>query len=86
MPQYYSDPSREADPHALPDLEVFAITDADRVSDLTGPTDENETEYAPGWYYWYAMPGCLPDSDPIGPFPSEADALIAARADAGDQS
>ena len=29
----------------------------------------------PGWYYWYCQPGCLPDSEPIGPFDSEALAL-----------
>jgi hypothetical protein len=26
MSQYYSDPARESDPHALPDLEVFELT------------------------------------------------------------
>lgn len=26
MTQHYSDPSREADPHALPDIEVFELT------------------------------------------------------------
>ena len=26
MSQYYSDPDRESDPHALPDLEVFQLT------------------------------------------------------------
>lgn len=30
--------------------------------------------YEPGWYYWYCQPGCLPDSDPIGPFATEAEA------------
>lgn len=23
-----------------------------------------------GWYWWTCCPGCLPDSDPIGPFTS----------------
>jgi len=23
-----------------------------------------------GWYWWPCFPGCLPDGDPIGPFPS----------------
>lgn len=27
-----------------------------------------------GWWYWYCQPGCLPDSDPIGPFDSEEQA------------
>ena len=36
-----------------------------------------------GWFYWYCLPGCLPDCDPIGPFSSYADALAAAREEAG---
>lgn len=36
-----------------------------------------------GWWYWHCFPGCLPDSDPCGPFPSEEEALKAAREDAG---
>lgn len=70
--QTYSDPSRAADPHALPDVEVFyhrAIDCGD------GPFDEG----GPGWYYWYCFPGCMPDSDPIGPFASAAEAESAAQ-------
>lgn len=26
------------------------------------------------WYWWSCFPGCLPDSDPIGPFGTSADA------------
>jgi hypothetical protein len=35
-----------------------------------------------GWFYWYCMPGCLPDSEPIGVFTTEAEALEHARQDA----
>jgi hypothetical protein len=28
----------------------------------------------PGWYWWCCFPGCLPDSDPIGPFTTESQA------------
>ena len=28
-----------------------------------------------GWYWWPCFPGCLPDSDPVGPFQSENDAI-----------
>ena len=31
------------------------------------------------WYYWYCFPGCLPDSDPIGPFDTEEEAIEDAR-------
>ena len=69
MTQAYSDPSRESDPHALPDLEVFQEYGGVRDCDM------NE----PGWFYWYCFPGCLPDSEPVGPFASEAEAIAAAQ-------
>lgn len=31
------------------------------------------------WWYWYCFPGCLPDSDPVGPFDTEAEALADAQ-------
>ena len=34
-----------------------------------------------GWFYWYCLPGCLPDSSPIGPFDSCNDAVSACRND-----
>jgi hypothetical protein len=37
-----------------------------------------------GWYYWYCLPGCLPDSDPIGPFESWEEAKRAAQENAAD--
>lgn len=33
----------------------------------------------PGWYWWACFPGCLPDSDPMGPFATEAEALADAQ-------
>jgi hypothetical protein len=35
------------------------------------PAEGTGMPYETGWYYWYCQPGCLPDSDPIGPFESE---------------
>lgn len=32
-----------------------------------------------GWFYWFCLPGCLPDSEPMGPFETEAEALSDAR-------
>jgi hypothetical protein len=32
-----------------------------------------------GWYYQFAFPGCLPDSEPAGPYGSEEEAVNAAR-------
>jgi len=74
----YFDPSREELPHSLPDLEVFQVPD-----DYTLEADEEGNPYAPGWYYWACFPGCIPDSDPCGPFETEAAALADARESAG---
>ncbi len=35
-----------------------------------------------GWFYWYCFPGCMPDSDPYGPYDSPDAALADARANA----
>lgn len=32
-----------------------------------------------GWYWWSCFPGCLPASDPHGPFDTEDEALTDAR-------
>jgi hypothetical protein len=71
MTQFYSDPLREVEPNALPDCEVFYIK-GDEVE---------QSDVAPGWYWWSCFPGCLPDCDPIGPFESESDAIADARHD-----
>jgi hypothetical protein len=36
------------------------------------------------WWYWHYFPGCLPDSEPIGPFPTEAEAIADARGEGSD--
>ena len=69
MSQNYSDPSREDDPYALPDIETFQVPE-----DYTPETEDGE-ELPAGWYYWSCFPGCLPDGDPIGPFDTEEEAL-----------
>jgi hypothetical protein len=75
MAQHYSDESREDDTHALPDVETFHVVRGDDIWEGYGLDAE-------GYYYWYCFPGCLPDSDPIGPFDTEADALADARRNA----
>ena len=65
----HSNPIREDEPHALPDVEVFY-------------QGANEASYdGPGWYWWPCHPGCLPDGDPVGPFATEADAVTDVRQD-----
>lgn len=36
-----------------------------------------------GWFWWTCLPGCLPDSDPFGPFESHEEALRDAQTSAG---
>lgn len=68
---FYYDEEREDNYGTLPNVEVFYLSHFE-----ARYTDE---ETAPGWYYWYCFPGCLPDSDPIGPYDTEEEALEAAR-------
>jgi len=107
--QAYSDPSRENDEFALPNLEIFELTaaevaerDEDMVHDymkrrefrLAGFNSRDrgrmldamveEEGIEGGWFYWYCFPGCMPDSEPVGPFKTRDEALQAARADAAE--
>ncbi len=104
MTQAYSNPDRESDEHALPDLEVFELTareaaeqDEDMVYEYTRRHEfrlasmNSKTREAMfdamieaegitgGWFYWFCFPGCLPDSQAIGPFASRKEALADAR-------
>lgn len=33
-------------------------------------------ERAEGWYWWSCFPGCLPDGEPSGPFPTAEGAYL----------
>ena len=37
-----------------------------------------------GWYWWACVPGCLPDSEPQGPYATEAAAEADAKGDLDD--
>ena len=82
--QFYIDPSRAQDTWALPDGEVFWADQGDWGYDDNGErcdpdysecTEENQA----GYYWWNCMPGCLPDSEPSGPFTTEEEAIANAR-------
>lgn len=92
MSQHYSDPEREDDDYALPDVETFyhehakrelCMLNAGHKAELYGEcvVDEDDNCRGTGWYYWYCFPGCLPDSEPNGPFATEQDAIDAFRAE-----
>lgn len=82
MPMHYSNPKRESDPHAIPDVETFYVSPEDARKDTErreSGLPSNGEPFDAGWYWWTCIPGCLPDSDPVGPFKSEDAALADAR-------
>lgn len=105
--QAYSDPRREDEPTALPDIEVFYQDGSDifeggyegrcdscgrhgMLADGFGSEQPlclacAKESYGPGWYWWSCFPGCLPDSEPNGPFETDAEALADAQANAGEE-
>jgi len=92
--QSYSNPKRENDPHALPDVEIFAGTqwschECDNVDTYSIQGKPNGTPLCQvcggcmdgtgGWFWFFCFPGCLPDSEAYGPFKTEASALVDAQ-------
>jgi len=78
--QAYSNPKRASDPHALPDLEIFEVGERGYVDGVesVGPLAGLVWKYEgkqPGYYWWPCFPGCLPDSEPTGPFGTQEEAL-----------
>ena len=80
MTQVYSVPGREKNPHSLPDCEVFYLSQ--NYVDCRSAYGDDDWPVPPGWYWWSCFPGCLPDSDPIGPFASEREAIEDAQSEA----
>lgn len=76
----YTDEEREESTWALPNVEVFYLSEGD-AADFWGQNDLVNADNMPeaGWYFWFCFPGCLPDSDPFGPFATEDAAIEAAR-------
>jgi hypothetical protein len=81
MAQFYLDPSRESEVHVLPDAEVFYMSVGDIQDAGTDSVwyDDDGDWRESGWYWWPCFPGCLPDSDPSGPFDTEELAIADAR-------
>ena len=61
---------------SLRNLEVFKSKYSE-TENKYGETelDLNSNETGPAWFYWFCLPGCMPDSEPFGPFETETDAL-----------
>ena len=108
MTQFYTDETREADAHALPDAEVFwgymlectqcgesefqapdyygTLRDSCEACGESLLSEDNIATIRRGRRYFYAFgfPGCLWDSEPVGPFDTEAEAVEAARESASE--
>lgn len=90
MPHIYSDPSREHDEHALPNIEIYQVTPGEVVNDFELAQNDDGSYYdalgfpadpaeLSGWYWRACFPGCMPDSEANGPFDTEADAIADAQ-------
>ena len=80
MSQIYTDETREDEPYALPNAEVFYVSQMEVNYNLQNIDHADEyTITEAGWYWWSCFPGCLPDSDAIGPFETEQEAIDDAR-------
>lgn len=63
-----------ADPDFIPPgVEVFCRTRKENLSD--GWTDSDGEPLGAGWYWWGCFPGCMPDSEPFGPFATQREAI-----------
>lgn len=83
---HYTDPARETDAYALPNIETFPIDENDLQGDWREYVLErmaDDPSLLPsdmtGWYWWSCLPGCLPAGEPNGPFETEEEALADAR-------
>jgi len=79
MPYVHSDPSRESQHHALPNVEIFYLTSvAAHLMNKDADADYEPGErglYTEGWYYAFGLPGCLWDGEPEGPFETREEAI-----------
>ena len=77
--QAYSDPQRECDLYALPDVEVFFVGETMKSQDTRAARaahiEPYWADFDNGWYWWSCFPGCLPDSEPCGPFVTREEAM-----------
>jgi len=61
-------------------FEVFFVSPMVATYNRQNADHGNEyTIYESGWYWWSCFPGCLPDSEPFGPFETEEQAINDAK-------
>lgn len=62
-------------------MDQFLACDYTKVCMAAGDEPAN---YEPGFYWHACFPGCIPDSDPIGPFETEDEAMTDANVYRGE--
>ena len=90
MSYYMIDKSRENDPYALEDVEIFYVIASEFITahedswqhEVLAENDGDADSLA-GYWYQYGLAGYMSDSEPSGPFKNEESALAAARESAG---
>lgn len=65
-----------------PEFRLARMNSRDRDAMLAAIVEEQGI--TGGWFYQVGFPGCMPDGEPVGPFPTKADAVADARAGVGD--
>jgi hypothetical protein len=78
MSYYFLNEDDAKNPHTLPNVWVTHFS-KEEIADITG-----DTTLDAGYMWCFCFPGCLPDSDWLGPFDSEQAALEDARQLYGD--
>lgn len=53
----------------FPGFEVFFMDAKDQTPDTC--FWHEGAPLGTGWFWWFCMPGCMPDGDPQGPFETE---------------
>lgn len=80
---WHNGPDRIGGPYAYRSPAVVDVDGHQMVDGLTGTRFHDEEDPATvlpaGWYWWACLPGCLPDSEPVGPFARSSIALEDAR-------
>lgn len=95
MPYFYTDPARESETYAVPDAEAVYLHPGPRrtydrlyvmdvLHECEAPATGCEDCPEPGWYWRPCFPGCLPDGEFTGPYPTEDAAIEAAREDCAE--
>lgn len=59
------------------EFELASMNGRARQAMIQAMIDENGIEG--GWFFRFCFPGCLPESNPFGPYETHAEALQAAR-------